>query len=211
MSQAVANIAHLSVPNIKPVVIQNVEDAERVRVGDSYSVLCAHGLPNSEYAVRGGITEAWFPVIGRPHTDPELGVRDTHLHCDERFMTDHLLHLLVSNYYPTILDDMIPVLWIPPLETGTAPLMGRQVLQCVREFPRRACINSGGARCHPGTMDQMRKLEEQYGDKKIGDCRVCPHRGTSLAQVAPDEHGVITCPAHLMRWELKSGKLLRRY
>lgn len=52
-----------------------------------------------------------------------------------------------------------------------------------------------------------RRLGEAYASHRINPAHpVCPHRGAPLCGITPDADGIITCPAHGLRWDAATGE-----
>lgn len=48
-------------------------------------------------------------------------------------------------------------------------------------------------------------LMEHFKNYKLS-CLKCPHKGINLADIEPDGNGYVVCPAHGLKWNIKSGR-----
>ena len=144
------------------------------------------------------------PVIGVPHNDDGLpGAKPgLHIHLDARFLDNDTIcrvsdPSLVADFTPAdILQKTLLVVWgpTPGLDPWLSPF------RCWRAEPPT----------HGKQFVAGRVLERRYRHATLPPCRTCPHQGTPLASVAPDEFGVLTCPAHLLGWDSRTGRLVPR-
>lgn len=148
----------------------------------------------------------WWPVIGPPHEDPDLGAPVEHYHHDVRF--------LAVSQLERIYRDMKPRFWerqwraakterrmvklameaVPYVEQAVeAPTLRRRL--CRRKMPAQA-------------LSVARRIQDAYADK-TAKCGTCPHRGFPLAG-APVVKGARVCPGHGLAWDVETGRLVRR-
>ncbi|TPJ97116.1 MULTISPECIES: Rieske 2Fe-2S domain-containing protein [unclassified Mesorhizobium] len=106
------------------------------------------------------------------------------------------------------------------LKFGGAPLMldadGKKAALPPPIWRRRLCrhaVSPSVAAIQPLAARHSRwqcHFDQWTGTQARHDGRgwVCPHRSVPLADHAPDEGGVITCPLHLLRIEAATGKVM---
>ena len=161
-------------------MIPRIESASSVEVGRLYNVPCI-----------GWDFGRFVPVLSAPaHADPDLGVEALHLHYDLRFLTEAeiagVVHLLSTRK-----------LVRSGISRESAAMV---VVHRAREVVRadRVCLREMPA--FPSALAPWydRLVKAYVGKKWVGDCRACPHRGTSLLGL-PEVDGVVECPAHGLR------------
>lgn len=54
-----------------------------------------------------------------------------------------------------------------------------------------------------------RKIEDLCEGKTLKPGLICPHRGADLSHCPPDEHGVVECPMHGVKWNIHTGQMVR--
>lgn len=143
-----------------------------------------------------------WPVIGQKHEDAEIiQFTDLHYHIDWRFVDARVLKRMVtwyksSKYGPSHLLG-IPLTQGDWAHQKTLPEPVIKRLKCKRDFP---------------TFPQVRwlnHLEAKY-EHCVLKAPVCPHRGIALDSLPCNEDGIVECPAHGLRWNLKTGELVKR-
>ena len=82
------------------------------------------------------------------------------------------------------------------MEAFVLPKMARQ--RCISAVPQRRGYHDG----------KLYKLFETACDGLKMTGMKCPHRGTDLTN-CPVVEGVVTCPAHGMRWRVEDGSLVK--
>jgi len=160
--------------------------------------------------------KAWFhdrldvwPVLGPKHEDIEhIGFAPQHYHLDYRFFNDRQYKFILRRTVRLRGYDI-------PLEA--AVLFAELIVEIYRNDPlpkpvlrrrkcRRAMPSSEGAfALH--RIGWLSKLYDAYADKILLPGRICPHRGAPLTGLDIDVEGCVTCPLHLLRWNIKTGKL----
>lgn len=163
-----------------------------------------------------GRDDIW-PIIGPMHEDKEyIGFEYLHYHLDYRFFTQdqwQFIQRWTSNKIEKygigiLLSEVIGETSIGyqsnPLDlkryTLPKPIMRRRKYQ--REMPVFS---------HLSEIKWLQDLEDAYADKALLPSLICPHRGASLQGLPIDENGCVTCPLHQLRWNVKTGKLVRWY
>lgn len=176
-------------------MIPNIEDLkEPPVVGKYYMVPCVEVTSGAS-----GLTVGWWPVTGTQHEDAEVvGFKPRHWHYDFRFLTanQHKQKWLERGSVLTVAQDWGGGLTPVP---GIIPKTLHQKRRCMRaqsEFPR-------------ARAGWLKELEGAYADKRV-TCGKCPHRGLPLESL-PREPGTdnVVCPGHGLRWDLKTGQLVR--
>lgn len=184
-------------------MIPNIEDlTEPPIVGKFYMVPCVEvSQAKEQHGHRGGI----FPVTGPKHEDAEIvGFPPHHWHYDFRFFDlrqwawaqtfhespfNRALCVETQNYFTKEL--------IPNHGISAKPTLMRR--RCHRLQPE-----------YPGHLPLWRlELPKAYAERRV-TCGKCPHRGLPLLSL-PREPGtdIVTCPGHGLRWDLKTGALVR--
>ena len=51
-------------------------------------------------------------------------------------------------------------------------------------------------------------LTAAYADHQLIDGHICPHQGTDLTGIVPDDAGVVTCPLHGLRWCARTSRII---
>lgn len=133
-----------------------------------------------------------WPVIGPMHDDKEhLNFPYLHYHIDWRFVPAPLFKPLGFNFSsPLMTSDRLNVGGLPK------PVMRRRKMQrLLQDFHV------------PHTSQGWRALEQAYSTCRLKPGLVCPHRGVPL-DGGHREGDVVTCPAHGLRWNVKTGELV---
>ncbi len=175
-------------------------------VGKRYWVPCVLVPRQGIGSTPGG----WWPVNGRLHDDADIGVPEEHYHFDPRFMTKRQFASKVRFWVRRVellmppgsrSDESDVLLSVLPDSEPRSLRQDHRRMTCVRAmptFPRDRVLSSW----LPG-------LEEAHKDVVAKNCRTCPHRGLPLASLPADEHGVVTCSGHGLRWNRATGALVR--
>lgn len=160
-------------------------------------------------------TPGRWPVQGPLHSDAEvIGFASPHFHLDLRFLSKRQIcnrlanklsvggpgHLRTEHVFLTVL-----TAHAVELRTELRPR------KCVRLMPRHPFnISTYVDKWSKWSTPWIFALEEAYADRKLSDCKTCPHRGFRLASVPDDADGAVTCPGHGLRWNRRTGALVRR-
>lgn len=145
-----------------------------------------------------GSFTGWVPIIGPRHEDAEiLNFHYQHYHVDWRFVGKKIWSTATWYRGPSscfaLVVMVVDKLGRPVVTKG--PELRR--MRCKRDFPdfpRGAAMRAW-----------MPELERAYGRKRLKNM-VCPHRGIDLSGL-PAVDGIVTCPGHGLRWDIKTGKL----
>lgn len=155
-------------------------------VGKFYRVPCV--LTDAHTWLRSG----WQTVIGPMHSDDgAVNFPHSHWHIDLRFIS-------------------IPSRWNVQFLAGT-PIMkndlcGRPVVIAGPELRLRKCKREMPIYPFPRAK-WLAKLNEECAHLRMKNM-VCPHRGLPLSG-CPMDGDVVTCPGHGLRWNIKTGELVR--
>ena len=137
-----------------------------------------------------------WPVLGPKHEDSEfIGFPEQHYHVDWRFVPDRdyrhsSLRLFTRVATPLMQSNGGPNCDLP------SPMMRR------RKYQRAFDVS---------IFQQVRwllTLETAYASCKMTNL-ICPHRGLPL-NGCPQDGDVVTCPGHGLRWNVKTGELVKR-
>lgn len=146
---------------------------------------------------------AWLPVTGPRHEDRDIVKFDfEHWHYDFRFVPTKVFRSMTWE------GARAPHGCVLITDDGAGkrlPDVGSQV-----EYRRMKCRREAPA--YPTERAETRwlvGLRDAYADKRV-KCGKCPHRGLPLESL-PREPGtdIVTCPGHGLRWDLKTGELVR--
>lgn len=177
-------------------------------VGKRYSVPCLKTVKNHAWdrLWRG----EWIPVIGPEHQDAEIiGFPWKHWHIDWRFVSkrvfERTLSQKLSREAGNVFNFVLQRFAVQQendgtkYETGEPFHLGEVVMR--RAMCRRAMP---GYPYHRATW--LPALAKACSGMKMKNM-VCPHRGMPLKGC--DTTGdVVTCPAHGLRWNVKTGDLV---
>ena len=151
--------------------------------------------------------ELWWPVMGPLHTDADFfNFRAPHYHVDPRFLNAR--HLRYTS--TAILSD-------DPIEVQLAtPVSKRYGVNSTSEAPppppvlRRMKCQRLGVSYPYGDTKQVTALNTHHrGDHVRTNAEghmICPHRGARIDQLPPGENGVVVCPLHGLRINVRTGK-----
>ena len=152
----------------------------------------------------------WLPVIGQPHDDAKyIGFKPVHVHLDWRFLDAEQRESIRSMGENAVHDAVIVVTY----PEGTGMELKLKDALADDSIPNHSFIRTlfktyqGPFPAYPSRQPYwMPALSKAYRDSRMGNDHICPHRGADLSGVDPDEHGVITCPLHGLRWCAKTGE-----
>ena len=182
----------------------NIEDAETVKVGETYFVNVVTTRKDSP-----GVG-ASFPILGDEHSDADyISVfpdNVPHYHIDWRFIPDNL--------YPPLVKMLVEVFgqyeagWNAETHRNmqlAVVLPASVMVGCPQRWPLPVFRQQLRWEAYP---DWLPLLEQAYKDKRACD-NVCPHRGISLTGAPADQNGVRVCPGHGLAWD-RDGCLVQR-
>ena len=161
----------------------------------------AYLVPTVRYVYHGRVAD--WPVIGPKHEDERFfDFPHPHYHLDARFIPFGRLRFAFDIAHE---DDAEAVDWL----VGRAPLFSTgQPDHPAIVYRRRKCVRSVAGYVY-GNHEGVQRLRAAYADKPLVHTacgRACPHRGAPVDSLQPDEHGVITCPLHGLRFNAKTGE-----
>jgi hypothetical protein len=134
-----------------------------------------------------------YPVLGTRHYDVDhFNVHMPHYHIDLRFY-DHSLWIREGKQV---------LVGAGRREDGSLPPIIYKKMRC-----RQSCVLMNITQ-PDGRTDfwEVWRGAQCGGSAKEG--WICPHKGTFLGSQFTDIDGVITCPAHSLRIDAKTGKVL---
>jgi hypothetical protein len=130
------------------------------------------------------------PILGPPHADAELGVKDRHYHIDWRFMPPAFRRSVNEHRAG---QEKGVVVWA----------------QDVQEVSQQAMTYRLPAVQWPAFDHRVRPLlEDLYAAAQLKPGLICPHKGADLSHCPADENGVVECPLHGLRWNVHTGSLV---
>lgn len=154
-------------------------------VGKFYRVPCVR----AQYHY---VVDDW-PVTGPQHEDAEfINFPYQHYHIDWRFVPQHRFKPLGFHFtVPLMTSERINQQGLP------APVLRRR--KCQRQLPDFLVSKRS---------ERLGALEAAYAQCKLKPGMICPHRGIPLVGAFQDGD-VVTCPGHGLRWNVKTGELVR--
>lgn len=159
--------------------------------------------------------DVFVPVFGPPHTDVELGQPILHYHVDIRFLTDDDAEYAGLNLadYEVHEHGGSFKFTVPATQGYRNEVVRNRVMKCIRVGPDyqtpRAIPGGGELHLNVGTLAQTGLIEDMCENERVTKCGKCPHRGTPLGH-QPVVNGVVVCPAHLLKWDKATGKMIRK-
>lgn len=175
-------------------------------VGKFYRVPCIKASGNKFQSI---FRSQWVPIMGPEHADAEIiGFPYRHWHVDWRFASARMF-LAAKKERPGRSEDSEAFNYVLQrfaafnkkedernkfVETGEVVV---KRMQCKRQFP-----------AYPHSRATwLPKLAEVCAHMKMKNM-VCPHRGLPL-EGCPRDGDVVQCPGHGLRWNVKTGELVR--
>ena len=160
----------------------------------------------------------WLPVIGSIHSDPEHVQADfPHVHVDYRFLTPETREELLKQMAEQHLIFKIHPVHATPIssiwpEHLDAPIqLTDEGLDTIPENTWMAIQPHAYMGPYPEYPEHivhwLRQLSAAYANHTLVDA-LCPHQGTDLSGIDPDQHGVITCPLHGLKWSARTGRII---
>ena len=156
----------------------------------------------------------WTPIIGTLHDDREfIGFEQQHFHVDFRFLGKPARTAAAAHQHGARkinLTFALPITHVIPLGTKRyISLEGSEL----RKFPEESYMKTMRLKFKTDYPEYdfeppwLRSMEEAYQDASLGPAMICPHQGTDLNGIKPDEDEFLTCPLHGLRWNSLTGKL----
>lgn len=150
-----------------------------------------------------------MPVIGDPHSDPDLNVDFEHVHPDPRFMSVFLMRKLgvqprntpelKTTFEQSALGAIRPTRSLGETYTFVLRTDCRPRV-CVREMPEFPWVKNYA----------WQDLHLNYEGRKV-KCGKCPHRGMPLGSLPQDENGHVICNGHGLRIDMKQRRVVSRF
>ncbi len=162
-------------------------------IGNFYEVDCTN---------LNGTLNVDIPILNSPHNDSEItDQKFDHTHVDYRFICDVDLER-VGNHYKCFEPHghFSRQVSIPALIASNINIYKKR-LQCLRHF----CVENDNS--HVFKVGTVQKLAEKNKYSLNMESKICPHHGTNLKSCKVID-GVITCPAHGLRFSAKTGELV---
>lgn len=167
-------------------MIPYIENYENPQIGDFFMVRTVEFNRNNKVF--------HFPVVDKMHRDGKHGLDKPHYHIDWRFMPEFELEAH-SNWNNNIYKKA----YCNNSEFFT-PITKDEV---IREYYN----------CFQYLRDNRKFPEWGFPslEKAMKNCKMvnmkCPHHGTNLVSCKPVD-GVVTCPQHGLKWNVKTGELV---
>jgi len=180
----------LSVLEVKDVVVGNFYMVPSVKVPTE---------------IKGYKTGEFCPIIGSLHSDALLDFPYDHYHYDLRFIPKAGYKKWSHSEWAASVVMRYLTRWdagystkgeMDPLWIGLK--IESRKFKCHRQMPTYTFTPSG-----------LNRLEESMQEQKMCD-RICPHKGISLSGIQGDANDEIVCPGHGLRWNSKTGALIKR-
>lgn len=183
--------------------LDSLQPGEQVVVGKLYLAPCVF-VKNHLVSLDG-----WQPVLLPAHEDREfIGFATVHYHHDLRFVP------------PRQYDEAVGILRDQRLLT--IRVVGKEVQTTGIEWRRRKCHRLAPLFPTLGEIEESFgnkvlnrwpiELEDAYEDRRLNCATmVCPHKGVCLTGHPVDERGHVVCPGHGLKWNTKTGELVRRH
>jgi hypothetical protein len=169
------------------------ENGVKYEVGKFYDVPCVRTL----CAVWGSEPGLWLPIFGGLHEDADIiGFQWQHWHIDWRFASNKFMER-ASYKWEHRYDKSFFARVVRERDLADGITIKRR--KCLRQMPD-----------FPSQVEWMLELEKEYRNHVLSDCLKCPHRGANLSAMVPDENGLVVCPMHGLRWNVKSRTLFPR-
>lgn len=145
----------------------------------------------------------WWPIIGEPHSDPELGTgaKNPHWHYDIRFFSESsLLYESIKYDLTSEQRTMSYLIDFKDQYSGEPLEVVFKRLKCKRKMPEFKLMN--------------RPIWQEFHNLYIGKsvkCGKCPHRGMPLESLPKDKNGNVVCNGHGLLISMAEKKVLNRY
>ena len=161
----------------------------------------------------------WIPVVGTVHDDAEHIMADfLHIHVDFRFLCQRDRQRLLHQTLDEDDSGINPVFIVPISEVVPADIEKPiTIAEAIRnDHPTEEWL-SIRMRPYLGPYPTYPRderiwwhaaLTAAYAGSQLIDGRICPHQGTDLAGIPPDDDGTVTCPLHGLRWCARTGQII---
>ena len=181
-------------------MIQRVEDLkEPPVVGRYYMVPCVEVQTGVS-----GLSAGFWPVTGPQHEDHDvIGFPYRHWHVDLRFLSAQQAGEKAMQWGSVLTTERKTwCFWPGPGDIEGIPGIATQVT-----MQRRRCMRT--AEWFPRLRALWMSELEQKHESCVVKCGKCPHRGLPLESLPRERGDIVTCPGHGLRWDLKTGKLVK--
>jgi hypothetical protein len=105
------------------------------------------------------------------------------------------------------------MMYVLPLEGGCNEKSDYRPMVCTRQMPEYPVVVYAGRSATEKTYyTVIQRLEKPYAKARLktkSSCMRCPHRKMLLNGV-PNDGETVVCPGHGLRWNLKTGGLVKR-
>ena len=202
--------------------LEGGSSARHIVPGRKYTVSCVRACYPDGLRIR------WWPIAGTFHEDNEtVGFPHYHYHIDWRFVAPKLRRDIahaIGEGEDRMANAIITASHIRALgqqghhnsgQNGAIPLEPTTPTRSwYRRLKRAAYIAQPVRWSAIGTRHWHRRMEDAVRGCAMhmaeDGSRTCPHRGTDLTSVEPDQNGIIECPAHGLHWNARTGDLVPR-
>jgi hypothetical protein len=174
---------------------KQLEKIKKPKVGKYYMVKCVKLIK-----IWGAL---YVPVIGNFHTDKELAFDIEHIHIDYRFMPYKTVKKLLYNRF--LMAWSLTTLQSSILKNKKFKIIRRKMHREFVDFPNVNELKGSFKRKYIKLQDTMKN-----NHCKLIDGHICPHKGTSLKNVLPNEKGLLKCPTHGLLFSSKTGNLIKQ-
>ena len=161
----------------------------------------------------------WLPILGPVHSDPEhIRAEFQHVHVDYRFLDTEIRYYLTRltwDFPDDLLHNRIfstPISLVTP--HGCEKAVALDEIHRLEIDPKswmsvRPRKYQGAYPPYPyDNVGWLHGLSEAYAERTLTNGHICPHRGTDLTGIFPDDDGVVTCPLHGLRWCVHTGRMV---
>lgn len=138
--------------------------------------------------------EGFMAVLPNMHQDE--GLQEDHYNLDGRFLSYNQRKLYLKQEYQTVFLANTPKNQQKYNRYIETPATVPQKCMTVTPIHRNYYV---------GKLNRL--FESACNDMKMTNMK-CPHRGTDLSN-CPIDDGIVTCPAHGMRWRVADGSLIK--
>lgn len=173
-------------------------------IGETYLVPCIRAasfapMEASTLALCVAEDGEFMPVIGTKHNDARYGFGAvTHYHFDYRFLRQGLMDWIDLRRSGLTGPPESPLDWVLPEQALHEDFAHLEPMVCLREMPEHEFFHNSN----------VWLLQPHFKDKRIDPKDpMCAHHKVCLASLKAKD-GAVTCPAHGLRWNLKSGELI---
>lgn len=197
---------------------------ENVQLGKYYLVPCVFAPAGSYY---GTLTKGEFiPINTHLHDDKKvIGASFKHWHIDWRFVSQRMWNDKVKggtniwNAFNSESEGKLEVRNVIVFDGKQKGYhMNRNVEDETIHYKRKKCIRKYSAylfyehdiyRLPKGWVQELSKVFCNSKLKKVGNVLICPHKGAHIDKNCKDAEGNYICPAHLLRFDPVTLKVVQ--